>query len=178
MRKASLTASAEEKKKGISGGRKTLVFFGILFLVIGVFLGSFACSFQVMIQAANSTRTDDKTLQSENEKLKGTILLLQDQISILEAEKGKLAPSAGPTPSASATAPSATAKPKSSASTSTSSGSSPKSTTSATKKPTESNSSTSASAKPTTTNATGTSNNSTTTGTTTPAATNNLTPRD
>ena len=37
-------------------GRKALIVLGILFIVSGVFLGSFVCSFHMMIQAAAEAR--------------------------------------------------------------------------------------------------------------------------
>lgn len=92
------------RKRGAKG-RKTLVVFGILFIVAGVFLGSFTCSFQIMIQAANSAQTDEDTLESENRKLKEDVQLLQDQVTVLQTEleryKGPSS-SAKPTSSSSA----------------------------------------------------------------------------
>ena len=88
-------------KKGSARGRKTLMVFGILFIIAGVFLGSFACSFQVMIQAAQSEETDENTLQSENAKLKEDVQLLQDQITILQAELDRYKPTSKPSSSSS-----------------------------------------------------------------------------
>ena len=73
-------------KKPSYKGRKTLVVFGLLFILAGVFIGSFACSFQVMIQAENSSKTDENSIEAENRKLKENVQLLQDQITILESE--------------------------------------------------------------------------------------------
>lgn len=88
-------------KKRSAKGRKTLMVFGILFIISGVFLGSFACSFQVMIQAAQAEETDENTLQSENAKLKEDVQLLQDQITILQAELDRYKPTSKPSSTAS-----------------------------------------------------------------------------
>lgn len=73
-----------ENKTGI--GKKVLVTFGIIFVALGVFLGSFACSFQVMIESAKASNADENTLESENAKLKETVQMLEEQVEILEAE--------------------------------------------------------------------------------------------
>lgn len=73
-------------KRRTTKGRKTLVVFGILFIIAGVFLGSFACSFQMMIQAANAAQADEGTLENENKKLREDVQLLQDQVTVLQTE--------------------------------------------------------------------------------------------
>ncbi|MBR5152051.1 MAG: hypothetical protein IKW60_00780 [Clostridia bacterium] len=114
------------KKQGRkkSRGRGILMTLGILFIIAGVFTASFATSFQVMIQAAQS-KPDEGSLESENQKLKEENQLLQDRITILEteikAEKPKepetTAAQSGEEPSAtkkptSTSKPSSTQKPK------------------------------------------------------------------
>ena len=106
-----------EQPKKTGKGRKALVIAGILFLIAGIFLASFACSFQVMIQSANSD-PQEGTLEAENQKLREENQLLQDRITILESEIEASKPTAAmleatdePTSSSS----SATAKPSQSA---------------------------------------------------------------
>lgn len=91
-------------QKRSAKGRKTLMVFGILFIIAGVFLGSFTCSFQMMIQAANSEKADEDSLESENRKLQENVQLLQDQITVLQNElaRYKGSPSAKPSASSSA----------------------------------------------------------------------------
>lgn len=107
-----------EQSKKTGKGRKALVVVGIIFLIAGIFLASFACSFQVMIQSAASEPAEG-TLEAENEKLREENQLLQDRITILESEIEASKPTAAmmeatstPTASSSATAkPTQSAKP-------------------------------------------------------------------
>ncbi len=69
-----------------SKGRKVLTVFGIIFIAMGVFLASFTCSFQVMIESAKAAQMDGDSLENENKKLREDVQLLQDQITILETE--------------------------------------------------------------------------------------------
>lgn len=114
----------EEKnnKKSIGKGRKALVVFALIFILSGVFLASFTCSFQVMIQAENNNKNDENSIEAENKRLKENIQLLQDRLTILEAEKERGTSSAKPTSSVKPT----TGTSSSSASKSTSSTSSAK----------------------------------------------------
>ncbi len=76
-----------ENKTG--AGRKVLVTFGIILIALGVFLGSFSCSFQVMIESAKNSNIDENALESENVKLKENVQILEEQVEILEAELEK-----------------------------------------------------------------------------------------
>lgn len=76
----------ENVKRKVSPGRKILMAFGILFVSIAVFLGSFVFSFNLIINAANQKKVDDGTLQSENAKLKEDVQILEDKNKILQAE--------------------------------------------------------------------------------------------
>jgi cytoskeletal protein RodZ len=87
-----------KKKKG-NGGRKALTVFGIIFIVAGVFFASLACSFQILIQAAQS-QPDEGTLERENQKLREANQLLQDRIEILESEIEGSVPPPQPDPTA------------------------------------------------------------------------------
>lgn len=80
-------------KQKTGKGRKVLVSFGILLITAGVFLGSFACSFQMMIESAKSSQEDENSLAIENKKLQSDVQLLQDQITILETELERYKPS-------------------------------------------------------------------------------------
>lgn len=128
-----------EQPKKTGKGRKALVIVGILFLIAGIFLASFACSFQVMIQSANSD-PQEGTLEAENQKLREENQLLQDRITILESEIEASKPTAAmleatdePTSSSSATAkPSQSAKPAASSSSKPSSAPKPSATKTAT----------------------------------------------
>lgn len=93
--------SVQKKKTG--KGRKVLVSFGILFIAVGVFLGSFACSFQVMIESAKSGRESENSLEAENQKLQSDVQLLKDQVTILEAELERYKTSGSKTKSSSQT---------------------------------------------------------------------------
>ena len=90
----------KKQKKSTGKGRKTLVVFGLLFILSGVFLAAFTCSFQVMIQAENESKNDENSVEAENKRLKENVQLLQDQITILEAERDRSSSSAKPSSSA------------------------------------------------------------------------------
>ena len=143
-----------ESVKKTSKGRKVLTVLGTIFIGIGVFLGAFTLSVQVMIHAANSAQTDENVIQNENKKLKENVQLLQDQLDLMESDleryrdedTPKVTPSPTRNPSSTQTnAPSSTVKPSSSSSTakpSSTSGQSSRSTkksssSTATKKPTQ-----------------------------------------
>ena len=70
-------------KKSGSTGRNVLVTMGLFFVIIGVFLGAFACSFQVMISADSQGDENDK---NKMESLQEEVQLLTDQITVLENE--------------------------------------------------------------------------------------------
>ncbi len=71
------------QKESSSVGKKILTGFGILLIVFGVMLCSFALSFQVMIEAANPDKSGD-SLEAENAKLKQQVQILNDQITVLQ----------------------------------------------------------------------------------------------
>ena len=118
--------SVQKKKTG--KGRKVLVSFGILFIAVGVFLGSFACSFQVMIESAKSGRESENSLEAENQKLQSDVQLLKDQVTILEAELERYKTSGSKTKSSSQTSSQASGTSGSGTSAKSSSGSSQKTT--------------------------------------------------
>ena len=70
-------------KKSSNTGRNLLVGIGLFFVIIGVFLGAFACSFQVMISADSQGNENEK---SQTESLQEEVQLLTDQITVLENE--------------------------------------------------------------------------------------------
>ncbi len=82
-------AIESQQKTKTGAGRKVLIVFGLLFLAIGVFLASFACSFQMMIESAEAAQADEASLENENEELREEVQLLQDQVDILEGELEK-----------------------------------------------------------------------------------------
>lgn len=118
--------SVQKKKTG--KGRKVLVSFGILFIAVGVFLGSFACSFQVMIESAKSGRESENSLEAENQKLQSDVQLLKDQVTILEAELERYKTSGSKTKSGSQTSSQTSGTSTSGTSAKSSSGSSQKTT--------------------------------------------------
>lgn len=122
----------KKQKKSTSKGRKTLVVFGLIFILTGVFLAAFTCSFQIMIQAENESKNDQTSVEAENKRLKENVQLLQDQLTILESERDKNSSSAKPT---------STAKSGSASTTKSSSGSSSSSGGSSSSKSSSSNSS-------------------------------------
>lgn len=122
----------KKQKKSTGKGRKTLVVFGLIFILTGVFLASFTCSFQIMIQAENESKNDQISVEAENKRLKENVQLLQDQLTILESERDKNSSSAKPT---------STAKSGSASTTKSSSGSSSSSVGSSSSKSSSSNSS-------------------------------------
>ena len=122
----------KKQKKSTGKGRKTLVVFGLIFILTGVFLAAFTCSFQIMIQAENESKNDQTSVEAENQRLKENIQLLQDQLSILESDRDKNSSSAKPT---------STAKSGSASTTKSSSGSSSSSVGSSSSKSSSSNSS-------------------------------------
>ena len=122
----------KKQKKPTGKGRKTLVVFGLIFILTGVFLAAFTCSFQIMIQAENESKNDQTSVEAENQRLKENIQLLQDQLTILESERDKNSSSAKPT---------STAKSGSASTTKSSSGSSSSSVGSSSSKSSSSNSS-------------------------------------
>ncbi len=122
----------KKQKKSTGKGRKTLVVFGLIFILTGVFLAAFTCSFQIMIQAENESKNDQTSVEAENQRLKENIQLLQDQLTILESERDKNSSSAKPT---------STAKSGSASTTKSSSGSSSSSVGSSSSKSSSSNSS-------------------------------------
>ena len=111
------------QKKSTGKGRKTLVVFGLIFILTGVFLAAFTCSFQIMIQAENESKNDQTSVEAENKRLKENVQLLQDQLTILESERDKNSSSAKPTSTAKSGSAS-TAKSGSASTTKSSSGSS------------------------------------------------------
>lgn len=122
----------KKQKKSTGKGRKTLVVFGLIFILTGVFLAAFTCSFQIMIQAENESKNDQTSVEAENKRLKENVQLLQDQLTILESERDKNSLSAKPT---------STAKSGSASTTKSSSGSSSSSGGSSSSKSSSSNSS-------------------------------------
>lgn len=122
----------KKQKKSTGKGRKTLVVFGLIFILTGVFLAAFTCSFQIMIQAENESKNDQTSVEAENKRLKENVRLLQDQLTILESERDKNSSSAKPT---------STAKSGSASTTKSSSGSSSSSVGSSSSKSSSSNSS-------------------------------------
>ena len=116
-------------KGASSAWKKLLIGFGILLIVIGVALSSFALSFQVMIEVANPDKTGD-SLEAENARLKQQVQILNEQVTVLqnqvESGGGKITSGSGTSSTASSTGTSSGSTGSSSSSTSTSSGSSTK----------------------------------------------------
>lgn len=69
--------------KSYGTGKKVLVGIGLFFIIIGVFLGSFVCSFHVMISAESQPSNNES---SKSDNAQEEIQLLTDQITILENE--------------------------------------------------------------------------------------------
>lgn len=65
-------------------GKKVLLVLGVFFVVVAVFVGSFAFSFQMMIGAASNA--EDSALMQENQRLREENQRMQDQITVLETE--------------------------------------------------------------------------------------------
>ncbi len=81
----------ENQEKAKTGaGRKVLVAFGLLFLSVGIFLTSLACTFHLMNQEEEAVvEVDENSLENENQKLKEEIQILTEQVDILESELEK-----------------------------------------------------------------------------------------
>lgn len=74
----------QQTVKKSAKGRKTLVAFGLFFIILGVFLGAFTCSFHLMMYA--DTKAEEGSVEEQNKELKQQVQLLEDKLVITENE--------------------------------------------------------------------------------------------
>lgn len=76
-----------EKKS--SKGKKVLFVFGLVLLILSVFLGSFALSIKIMANPSAAYAEKESQLNAENQQLKEDVQMLTDHNEVLSSELDK-----------------------------------------------------------------------------------------